>query len=430
MLSRARVLASIALAALLTITGCSGDDSWINIKAAPGWSASYADAHNSSYTATEGVRELTLEWSRNTKGQIRSAAAIGIDNFIAVSADTPSGCTLMEWEDNRAARQRWCTRMITGSPWSGPLADGYNNLYMGQPGAVVSFPPTQWIRWRKPVIGAPTTPKIVEPGRLLIVTHLGQILIFDAQRGEVVGTPMDLLEGVDPADPRRGLEDCEPARPKCPISASPAYDPATGTIVTTLWQPDKPVPVLLGITYDADGKVTLKHKWASKIIDEGVIGSPVMSNDGETVYINDRKGSLHAMHTFDGSQKWSLPLGFNATTPPSVAPDGTIIAGTGDKATLVGIKDSGAKGEIAWRRDDLAPLSTSSQAAGNVGYAVVRDGDKGLALVVFNTPDGATINRYPLPDAAGFPVGISIGPDQRVIVTLSEGLVYGFRPET
>lgn len=118
---------------------------------------------------------------------------------------------------------------------------------------------------------------------------------------------------------------------------------------------------------------------ASKIIDEGVIGSPVMSNDGETVYINDRKGSLHAMHTFDGSQKWSLPLGFNATTPPSVAPDGTIIAGTGDKATLVGIKDSGAKGEIAWRRDDLVPLSTSSQAAGNVGYAVVRDGDKGLA---------------------------------------------------
>lgn len=30
--------------------------------------------------------------------------------------------------------------MITGSPWSGPLADGYNNLYVGQPGAVVSFP--------------------------------------------------------------------------------------------------------------------------------------------------------------------------------------------------------------------------------------------------------------------------------------------------
>jgi hypothetical protein len=49
---------------------------------------------------------------------------------------------------------------------------------------------------------------------------------------------------------------------------------------------------------------------------------------------------------------------------------------------------------------------------------------------VFNTPDGATINRYPLPDAAGVPVGISIGPDQRVIVTLSEGQVYGFRPGT
>ncbi|EUA47615.1 pyrrolo-quinoline quinone domain protein [Mycobacteroides abscessus 21] len=163
MLSRARVLASIALAALLTITGCSGDDSWINIKAAPGWSASYADAHNSSYTATEGARELTLEWSRNTKGQIRSAAAIGIDNFIAVSADTPSGCTLMEWEDNRAARQRWCTRMITGSPWSGPLADGYNNLYVGQPGAVVSFPPPNGFGGVNPSSAPPPHPRSWSP---------------------------------------------------------------------------------------------------------------------------------------------------------------------------------------------------------------------------------------------------------------------------
>lgn len=428
---RARtILAALVmmLFALTLITGCSSDDSWIDIKAAPGWSASYADAHNSSYTPTEGARELTLEWRRSTKGRMGSAAAIGIDNFIAVSADTPSGCTLMEWENNKAGRQRWCTRMVTGSPWSGPLTDGYNNTYMGQPGAVVAFPPTQWIRWRKPVMGAPTTPKIVEPGRLLVLTHLGQMLIFDAHRGNVVGTPMDLLEGIDPTDPQRGLSDCEPARPKCPVAATPAYDRVTGTIVTTLWRPNTPVPILLAVTYDADGKVTLKHKWASKIIDEGVVGPPVLSNNGETVYINDRKGWLHAIRTFDGVQKWSMPLGFVPKTPPSVAPDDTIIAGGADDATLLAIKDTGDKGEISWSREDLAPLCTSSQTAGNVAYTVVKDGDKGLALVVFNTSDGTTINRYVLPEAEGTPVGISIGTDQRVIVALSEGMVYGFRP--
>lgn len=425
---RARLLASLTALALLASTGCTTDDSWIDIKAAGGWSAAYADAQNSSYTPTKGARDLKLEWTRSTKGQMRSSVAIGAEHFVVASADTEAGCTLMQWESDRDGRQRWCTRMVTGSPWSGPLIDGYDNVYLGQPGAIVAFPPTQWIRWRQPVIGAPMTPKIVEPGRLLVATHLGQLLIFDAHRGNVVGTPMDLVEGVDPADPRKGLGDCEAAKPGCPVASSPAYDPNTGTVVTTFWPPGKPYPILLAVTYDSDGPVILKHKWAANEIDEGVIGSPVLSADGATIYINDRKGGLHALNTFDGSQKWVLRLGFNPVTPPSVAPDGTIVVGSGEKATLVGVKDTGDKGEIAWHRDDLAPLSTSSQSAGNTGYTVVRDGEKGQALVVFNTPDGAPVNRYPLPDASGFPVGISVGADQRVLVALSDGMVYCFSP--
>ena len=51
-------------------------------------------------------------------------------------------------------RQRWCTRLYQGGGFSSPLFDGFDNVYVGQPGAMLAFPPTQWIRWRRPVIVA------------------------------------------------------------------------------------------------------------------------------------------------------------------------------------------------------------------------------------------------------------------------------------
>jgi hypothetical protein len=59
---------------------------------------------------------------------------------------------------------------------------------------------------------------------------------------------------------------------------------------------------------------------------------------------------------------------------------------------------------------------------------VAREGDKGQALLVFDPADGHTINNYPLPDATGWPVGVSIGHDHRVVTATSDGQVYGFAP--
>ena len=67
----------------------------------------------------------------------------------------------MEWENNDNGRQRWCVRLVQGGGFGGPLFDGFDNLYVGQPGALLSFPPTQWTRWRKPVIGMPSTPRFL-----------------------------------------------------------------------------------------------------------------------------------------------------------------------------------------------------------------------------------------------------------------------------
>ena len=52
-----------------------------------------------------------------------------------------------------------------------------------------------------------------------------------------------------------------------------------------------------------------------------------------------------------------------------------------------------------------------------------------MSLVVFSPTDGTTVNTYPMPEATGFPVGVSIGKDRRVVAATSDGQLYGFAPE-
>ena len=202
MFRRLIVLASTALITGV-LAGCGTTDSWVEAHAADGWPAQYGDAANSSYSPVAGADALRLEWRRSVKGDLAAQVALGSGSYLAVNAQSAGGCSLMVWETDNKARQRWCTRLVQGGGLSSPLFDGFDNLYVGQPGAMLSFPPTQWIRWRQPVIGMPTTPRILAPGQLLVVTHLGQVLVFDAHKGIVVGT-LDLVGGVNPTDSTRG----------------------------------------------------------------------------------------------------------------------------------------------------------------------------------------------------------------------------------
>jgi outer membrane protein assembly factor BamB len=308
------------------------------------------------------------------------------------------------------------------------LWDGFDNLYVGQPGAMLSFPPTQWIRWRQPVIGMPTTPRILAPDHLLVVTHLGQVLVFDAHRGTVIGTPLDLVEGVNPTDSQRGLADCRLERPRCPVASAPAFAAGAGMVVISVWQPNAPAPVLVGLKYNAKHNPVLAEAWTSDAVKAGSIASPVASADGSTVYVNGRDNKLWAINAADGKPKWSTPLDVMPQTPPSVSPQGLIICGGGPDTKLVAIRDAGDKAEVAWTRDDVTPLTTSSQAGGHVAYTVVKEGDDGQALLVFDPADGHTMNSYPLPEATGWPVGVSVSHDRRVVTATSAGQVYGFEP--
>ncbi len=426
MLRRLLASASTALV-VIGLAGCGNTDSWVDSTASAGWSAQYGDAANSSYTATGGASALRLTWSRSVKGELGAGAALGDGSYLAVNGQTAGGCSLMVWEVDNNGRQRWCTRMVLGGGFASPLFDQFDNLFIGQPGMMQSYPPTQWIRWRQNVIGMPTTARFLGGGQLLVVTHLGQVLVFDSHGGDVTGTPLDLVEGLDPTDSTRGLVDCAHGLPQCPVAAPPAYAAATGTIVVSLWQPGAKAPTLVGLRYHPGQTPLLTREWTSEAIPAGVLAAPVASADGNTVYVTGRDHRLWALKTSDGKVKWSAPLDFLPQTPPSVSPDGLVVVGGGPNTHLVALKDAGDQAEVAWRRDDVTPLSSSSQAGG-VAYTVATDGPSGSSLLVFDPSDGHTLNSYPLPEADGFPVGVSVGHDRRVVVAMSSGQVYSFDP--
>jgi outer membrane protein assembly factor BamB len=278
----------------------------------------------------------------------------------------------------------------------------------------------------------PSTPRILGNGHVLVVTHLGQVQVFDGHRGTVVGNSVDLVDNIDPSDFTRGLDDCGPAKEGCPVAAAPAFGKDSGLIVIGLWEPGAPTPILVGLKYHPGQNPLLTREWTSNAVAAGVQASPVMSSDGSTIYINGRDERLWALHAADGKPKWSVPLKFLAQTPPSVTPGGLVVAGGGPDTRLVAFKDAGDHAQEVWRRNDVSPLSTSSLAGSGVGYAVVTggpgEGARGMALLVFDPGSGRSLNSYPLPEATGYPVGVSIGRDRRVVAATSDGQVYSFAP--
>ncbi|MGB6206630.1 MAG: pyrrolo-quinoline quinone, partial [Mycobacterium sp.] len=56
------------------------------------------------------------------------------------------------------------------------------------------------------------------------------------------------------------------------------------------------------------------------------------------------------------------------------------------------------------------------------------EGARGMSLLVFDPGSGRTLGNFPLPEATGYPVGVSVGRDRRVVTATSDGQVYSFAP--
>src|SRR5690242_10719724 len=120
----------------LAVAGCGNTDSWVEAHPSDGWPAQYGNAANSSFTTLAGASSLKQDWARSAKGNLGAQVILGSGNYLAINAQSAGGCSLMVWETDEHGRQRWCTRLWQGGGMSSPLFDGFDNMYVGQPGAI------------------------------------------------------------------------------------------------------------------------------------------------------------------------------------------------------------------------------------------------------------------------------------------------------
>ena len=243
---------SVLLAALLAVGlgGCGNTDSWVEAAPAQGWSAQYADAANSSYTTTSGANKLSLQWTRSVKGSLAAGPALSASNYLALNAQTPAGCSLMEWENNdngpatlvcpavpgrrlRRSPVRRLRQSLRRPAGSLPVLPGDPVDAVAPTGDRDAVHPA--VSWRAASCwSAPTwdrcwfsTPTVAR---------------WSAAR-------WTWWTAIDPTDSMRGLADCAPARPGCPVAAAPAFSTANGMVVLGVWQPGAPAAGLVGLKY-------------------------------------------------------------------------------------------------------------------------------------------------------------------------------------
>ena len=308
------------------------------------------------------------------RGRRRRRAAAGVDaigqgrlwrprlrsgsgSYLAVNAQTSGGCSLMVWEADNNARQRWCTRLLQGGGLSSPLLDGFDNLYIGQPGPMLSFPPTQWFRWRQPVIGMPTTARILADGHLLVVTHLGQVLrLRRPPRHRRWARRWIWWAASTRPIPNAGWPTARAGAAPLPGGGRARVRSLDGDGGARLWEPGADAPVLVGLRYQPGQSPLLTREWTSDAVGGDRWPARCCPPTGRRCTSTGATNELWALNSADGKPKWSVPLDYLAQTPPSVSPDGLIVAGGGPGAKLVAVRDAGDRGEVVWTRDDVAPV--------------------------------------------------------------------------
>ncbi|NIL83396.1 Uncharacterized protein RhoFasGS6_00748 [Rhodococcus fascians] len=426
-----KVTAFAAAVAMVTLGGCSSEATAIEPLSPDSWPAAHANAHNSGATAVSVNSPLTLDWTRPTGGTVSSAVSIGSTGQMFVTAATESGCNLFSFEID-SARKRWCNRVGPSAVTATPTVDSAINVYIGDDGGMNSFNDHGQLRWRTTTYGVPKSAQFLGDGSVLSVTQMGQVSVLDTQNGQLRVPILDLVptpnflsdpnSDFEPVD--TGLAECSAGGPECIVPAAPAVDRDTDAIYLTLWRPGSIAPQLVSLQYTRDGSPGLTERWSSNLLPAGVASSPVLSEDGSTVYLADVDGRLSAFDTADGRQKWTEGTGLGIGGSPSIASDGTIVPAGGD-GTLMGLRDNGDSAERVWVRDDIEQAGAAAQSADGRGHTVVREGD-GLALLTFDAATGESIDSQPVPDVVGTTVGTSIGPDGQVVTASYLGEVFTY----
>lgn len=426
---RLRAIARVAVLGTLTalvVTSCS--DGHLDVRSVPaaGWSSYGGNSANSNFSFAAPPKELKLSWTRPTGGPVTSPTTMNGGGDVLVTARTEVGCNFLVL-DHRAGRKNFCKRMKDGFWGNAPLVDQFSQPYIGQPGEFFALTGGGPVRWRSEVPGVPTSAKFVSPGQVLIATSLGRMMIVNSQTGDLSMPERNLWTKV-PTDPLTGFGDCVTGGPGCAISAPPAVDWGSQRIFVNFFPEGAKASQVKAVSYgEVNGKSALTDAWVADL-PGGVIGSPVSSNDGKTVYAFGRDGKIYALNANDGSIRWSYDNGGYGFGSMTVSPDGLIVPAGTIGAPLVIIRDGGDKAVEVVRRTDVQTAGLSTLTAAGTLWTVVREGaDLNLALVEIDTKTGDTKRTLPMPNAKGFATGIAVSPTGQLAVTTNIGEIYYYQ---
>lgn len=429
---RTTTRAMLVLAPLIAVllSSCSDGVDDVRSVASAGWSSYGGNGQNSNFAYPEISDELELSWSRPVGGPISAPLTISGRSSVGVTAGTPSGCNTFLF-DPRAGRKNFCKHLGKGVELNSMLVDQYENIYLGEAGTFFGLTGAGNIRWRFGVVGLPLSAKFAAPGLVLMVSHLGQVLLFDSQTGKLAAPGLALRPGADPNQPLYGLGDCVSGGPRCPVQAPPAVDTDRERFYLNYWPDGAIASQVRGYEYaEENGGRAIRESWKADI-PGGVIGAPTLSADRKTVYVFNRLGSIYALDALTGTPKWDYFVDNYGFATMTISPDGLLIPTGILDAPVRAFKDEGDKAVPVWERTDLRSVSSSSLTNSGTAWTVVREKDEDeLTLMELNSKDGTTKRALAVPGSVGFTTGVAVSSSGQVATATNLGEVYFYdQPE-
>lgn len=402
---------------------------------AAGWSAVHADAANTDYSPVEGADDLTPAWQRRFEGSVRIGPlpwtinlgpTVGEDGTVYLTSTTP-GCHLQAL-DGATGETQWCSSEVgLMAVASSALLDRDGRLFVADGEAMHALDARGEVLWEVPIVGVPLSSQFTPEGRLIFITHIGNVHVLDRATGEAVLPTVELVPGAT-WDPASGVMACARGTEDCPAANTLAVDERNGRFTFTFWEPGEPQAGVRAMQYSEDPEPAVTTLWTNDSLPGGSASSPVLSADGSRVYVNDNVDSVHALDAATGDAIWSFPIGFASGGSPSLSPEGVIMPAGGGESPLLALRDDGDSASLLWRHDAELNRGIATQAAGGRVYATVARDRFGNDLVVLDAATGAELDREPLPGTPVFTVGTTVGPDGTVYVPAVVGDLYAFTP--
>lgn len=429
--SRRRLFTALVLAAVtgLLVTSCSDGHREVRSIPAAGWPQYGGTGGNANWTPVTAASGLRLAWSRSTGGTVTSPLSLNAHAEVGVTAATPGGCNTFLF-DSVSGRKLWCKKMAYGTNGTTLAFDQNGQPFVGEAGVFLAFNGGGNIRWRVGTTGIPVSAKFAGPGRILVATSQGQVLLLNAQTGDLLAPEVRLRADATADDPRFGFTDCAVGGPLCGVSAPPAVDADRERFYLNATPVGAPGGRLTAMTYhEAGGERAIAERWTVEV-PGAMMGAPTLSADADTVYAFGRNGRLYAFAADDGAERWNYDLGGFGFASLSVSPDGVLIPTGALGGPLTILKDAGNRAEQVAENAELKVVSLAAQTGTDSAWIVVRTGAEGspLALVEVATADGAVQRTLDLPGATGFTTGIAVSAGGNLATVSNAGEVFYFSP--